>query len=1273
MSSTDSHRQLLSIFRAIRRAPPRNVSAVALTSGDDGDDDAQSILEWFIRLHAPVEHVVDGATSVRPAVALPTGGIDDAPTSTNESLTCSLRLDFASDSGSRMPLCFIISPRLTGEFIHSGALCLRAQGSSWSLSEDSVRLLIESLSATITPLLAEQRPVALAAGNYTRAEHQRGIAHIREAHPTYFRPRLALAAPPTAAAPASAPLPAAPQQLSPVDTIAIQPPVTLCRVSSLSELVHVFESAKFIDDCHAGHAFNISAVFLQEGNACASKGSAALWSSSSALTLRIPLVGPPSSSSRQRPVVTIEFDTSSGAASTSVVKVPRLTVLFDRSLRGAELPGSEEVFPDVCLCGLQLQGAFEAMGDAGSPRGAEDPVVYEGGRVRALRATTRPYAPGGRAVTIGGNARFAAKDSCFHGPMEVSGSALATLEDCKCYRDDGSTVSEPLLGVYDNANCILTSVAFDDDWSGGFVGHASTHASVRVANGASLDVDKTVVVCRSAEPSEGTEIECDHATLRISDSHVRKAGGGAGSFTLVKVLGDTAQCFARGARIHLDFIAHSAGSMCSGVKVELGASATFEQCAVEGDEASLNNASVFFAFSTIAEAVMRCTQCSAEKCTNGFTVNGSVAHLVSCRVKARQVAVYASHAGLCRLTNDPAQPGDANNKRGSYEGESLAVEVSSGATVVCDGQQLAAGWQIVRVAGAKSEAHLTQCGVTGRGIDAAGEGDQRSSGVHVQHDGRVVATDCQVRGCYFGVSVVGTTQRVEFVGCTVSECHNGYTLDNCAYAWVHGSCDLDCRHVGIFVLNGSTCVIDNGIIHDDDEDDHGGRVTHRRIVAGQYAVEVKSAVLRATDVTLKAGKETVRGDSGSQLQLTNCKITGGPSSGNRESCGVTILEGATAVLQDCDVAGGAFGIFAAKAARLRCDGCVVSDSTNGFTLDATVAATVTNCRADARHVGVFVLNGSHCTIVATDTTTAAEPLPLPTDGVSSPVTKPAVAISPGNPPPHIRGGACGVEVRGATVRCSALRIWGGTLAIRCDGVPEQPVAFEADHCEACCTLDDNGNKEGDTGREKRCVVQLSANSTATLTDCRFHDAYFGVAAVAGAKAECHRCDFQLCHNGVTVDASAVNLTDCDVRARHVGVFVLSRGTSNIVASQEGSSLMGRGIFGKMYGLEVRDSTVTCEGVSFGASQEVVRCEGGSTVARLSDCTIRPLPDNLREFANADRRRPAAGALLLGGAAASHHLTKCFFCDCDVAIAEPGTKGDTTSAECRYSGCRSESL
>ena len=947
------HQRLLSVFRAIQRAPPPHTTIALVTAGEGAEDDAENIFQWFARIQVPC-----GGT--RPAE-------HQAPPS------CSLRLDFSS-TDDRMPLCFVISPRLTADFIHSGALCLRAQGSSWSLGEDSVRLLLDSLSVTLAPLLEEQPSAVLAGASYTRAEHERGMAHIREAHPTYFRTRSSQTVAP---GPRPTVFPSA---------IQASPPATdpSRRVSSCAELVQVFESAAFINACRAGRSFAIAAAFSGQERSQTHDGA---WTSPSALTLRVPPIQPTFCSGPERPVVSVKFDTASFADPASMLTTPKLTVLFDRSLHDAN-GGTEAAsfeFPDVHFCGLQLRGALEAVGD-GTLADAE---TFKGGRVHLLTTTVRAMVPGTRVATVSGNARLAATHSCFHGPVEVSGAALATFEDCALHRERGTVVAEPLLSVLDASNGVLTSVVLDDDWSAaGFVGADS---SVRIANGASLDMDKCTLDWRSTAPCDGTLLDCDHATLRISDSDARKAGGGTGSFTLLKVLGDTAQCFGRAVRLHLDRIAR--GSRCSGVKLELGASATFEQCSVEGDEGdegAEGSDSAFFAFSAIAETVLRCVRCSAAKCTNGFTVNGSVAHLAGCAARARHVALYASHGALCRMTNT------------------------------------------------------------------------------------------------IGTEVVQET---------------------------------------------------------------------------------------------------------------------------------------------------------------------------------------------------------------------------------------------------FEGARCGIEVRGATVKCTGLRICGWKQAVWCDGVAGSATSIEVDDCEAWCMPHDDGESGHD---EKSCAVELTRNVSATLSDCRLHDAFFGVAALGGATGECRRCDVQSCHNGVTVDASTLTITDCAVRASHVGVFVLngavcsinaiaavsssepvmcSRGgwglqtttpavvlsvVTAVAASSDTATAAhvvllalgawfaiammhrtatsvnpsGKAILGKSYGVEVQgpNSTVTCDGVVFGAAHEVVRC-ALSAVARLHHCTIRPLPDRLREFATATRLRSDMGTVFRDRATGQLH--HCRFWNCDAGLVTPLPKrgvGPVTNQQCSFIGC-----
>lgn len=122
----------------------------------------------------------------------------------------------------RLPLVFIIAPRLVASFIHHGALCsLELMTQQWDQTPENVVLLLIALHETLNPFsgdgrvsiddphhATERRAIAIAAGGvvaeengpqssggggasspsaYSDEEHRMGIDYIRRAHPHLFR------------------------------------------------------------------------------------------------------------------------------------------------------------------------------------------------------------------------------------------------------------------------------------------------------------------------------------------------------------------------------------------------------------------------------------------------------------------------------------------------------------------------------------------------------------------------------------------------------------------------------------------------------------------------------------------------------------------------------------------------------------------------------------------------------------------------------------------------------------------------------------------------------------------------------------------------------------------------------------------------------------------------------------------------------------------------------------------------------------------------------
>ncbi|CBZ31309.1 hypothetical protein, conserved [Leishmania donovani] len=112
----------------------------------------------------------------------------------------------------RMPLVFVVSPRLIASFIHHGALCsLELMSQDWELTPENMVLLLIALFETLNPFAGDGRVSvddaermenlretvaawgvggggsSTFAGAYSEEEHQLGMEYIRRAHPHLFR------------------------------------------------------------------------------------------------------------------------------------------------------------------------------------------------------------------------------------------------------------------------------------------------------------------------------------------------------------------------------------------------------------------------------------------------------------------------------------------------------------------------------------------------------------------------------------------------------------------------------------------------------------------------------------------------------------------------------------------------------------------------------------------------------------------------------------------------------------------------------------------------------------------------------------------------------------------------------------------------------------------------------------------------------------------------------------------------------------------------------
>ncbi|CBH09929.1 hypothetical protein, conserved [Trypanosoma brucei gambiense DAL972] len=127
----------------------------------------------------------------------------------------SLRVLFLEEL-QRMPLVFVVSPRLFATFIHYGAICsFELMSQQWTVDVEGLSLLFHSLYTTLNPFGCDSRvtvdesrrwlvgngahggnddaawmPQQSAASAYSLEEHDLGIQHIRNSHPHLFRSKV---------------------------------------------------------------------------------------------------------------------------------------------------------------------------------------------------------------------------------------------------------------------------------------------------------------------------------------------------------------------------------------------------------------------------------------------------------------------------------------------------------------------------------------------------------------------------------------------------------------------------------------------------------------------------------------------------------------------------------------------------------------------------------------------------------------------------------------------------------------------------------------------------------------------------------------------------------------------------------------------------------------------------------------------------------------------------------------------------------------------------
>ncbi|CAG9567296.1 conserved hypothetical protein [Leishmania major strain Friedlin] len=162
--------------------------------------------------HMALPENADGAGVAVPQVNDPSQPLARPQTSAFASPPPPTAATGGSRRRARMPLVFVVAPRLIASFIHHGALCsLELMSQDWELTPENMVLLLIALFETLNPFAGDGRvsvddaermehlretvaawgvdgggSSALAAA-YSEEEHQLGMEYIRRAHPHLFR------------------------------------------------------------------------------------------------------------------------------------------------------------------------------------------------------------------------------------------------------------------------------------------------------------------------------------------------------------------------------------------------------------------------------------------------------------------------------------------------------------------------------------------------------------------------------------------------------------------------------------------------------------------------------------------------------------------------------------------------------------------------------------------------------------------------------------------------------------------------------------------------------------------------------------------------------------------------------------------------------------------------------------------------------------------------------------------------------------------------------
>ncbi|ESL06534.1 hypothetical protein TRSC58_05790 [Trypanosoma rangeli SC58] len=560
----------------------------------------------------------------------------------------------------------------------------------------------------------------------------------------------------------------------------------------------------------------------------------------------------------------------------------------------------------------------------------------------------------------------------------------------------------------------------------------------------------------------------------------------------------------------------------------------------------------------------------------------------------------------------------------------------------------------------------------------------RLTGLNVELGGLVTARHCVAEHLYFGFSVIAHSVS-HFFGCHAEHVVNGYTIDASSVTIENSSARTN--HVGVFVLNKAKCIINNddehvlpfeercrlllkarenvgrlrkfrrGEMHvggDDvetgsafssvfssptappqphaataSEDEamdlsaleviepvgmnnkpfvshpvSGVTATNASIFplsfkGGLFSLEVRDACMVARGMLLADAQDTsiYVYDQGS-LTLTDV-IVWKSLALSQQPCGVKVVN-SRAYVQRCVVADYAFGFAAIQGSSARFEECMAVGGTNGFTVD-DAHCTLHHCGATTDHVGVFALNRST----------------LRMDNLN------ATKCKAGWLSCVLKGHLHGLESRSSDTVCIGVTVQhgldsgftcynGGCLRLeKCTVDMSAAASSESNIGETSCRKcsssgvgrlsfisasdtdaadgSDGGWNRGRTGNasaanlahddnsgnlpsyssQKNSGVKAWSGSRCIAIGCEVRHVTFGYAAIGpDTELEASHCTAKHIVNGFTVDGAKCRLSRCSTNSNHVGVFVLSHGTCKV---RRGSYTA------RMYSIENRNGIVHIEG------------------------------------------------------------------------------------------------